>query len=147
MDVLFVRKIYNNCLFFDKYRNISINICSIVLIILFIVFILFSIFCKVNFNTSYNGIVVKGDKYYVDVYITDNGIQWLQKTVLVVDGQVTNYSINKISDEYVFTDNSLVRSVLLDFDLDDSKKIINNVIKLNFLEKTTIFNKVKEMLL
>ena len=142
-----VRRFYNNCLFFDRYCDISISICSIILIILFIILILFSIFCRINFSTSYNGIVVKGDKYYVNMFISDNGIQWIQKTVLVVDGQVIQYSINQISDEYVTTNNGLARSVLLDLDLDDSKKIVNNVVKLNFLEKTTIFNKVKEMFL
>ena len=142
-----VRIFYNNCLFFDRHRDISINICSIILIILFMVFILFSIFCRINFSTSYNGIVVKGDKYYVNMFISDNGIQWIQKTVLVVDGQVIQYSINQISDEYVTTNNGLARSILLDFDLDDSKRIENNVVKLNFLEKNTIFNKVKEMFL
>ena len=147
MDVFLVRRFYNNCLFFDRYCDISISICSIILIILFIILILFSIFCRINFSTSYNGIVVKGDKYYVNMFISDNGIQWIQKTVLVVDGQVIQYSINQISDEYVTTNNGLARSVLLDLDLDDSKKIVNNVVKLNFLEKTTIFNKVKEMFL
>ena len=147
MDVFLVRRFYNNCLFFDKYRSISISICSIALIILFIVFILFSIFYKIDFSTSYNGIVVKGDEYYVNMFIDDNGICRIQKALLVVDGQVIQYSINQISDEYVPTDNGLVRSVLLDFDFDDDKKIVNNVIKLNFLEKTTIFNKVKEMFL
>ena len=147
MDVFLVRNFNNNCLFFEKYRNISINICSIVLIILFIIFIMFSIFCRINFSTSYNGFVVKEDKYYVNMFISDNGIGQLQKTVLVVDGQVVNYSISQISDEYVPTDKGLVRSVLLDFEIDDSKKIVNNVVKLNFLEKNTIFNKVKEMFL
>jgi len=139
-----VKKV-NNCLFFDRYRNMSINICSIVLIILFIVFILFSVFYKFDFSTSYNGFVVKGDRYYVNMFISDNGIQHLQKTKLVVDGQVIDYSINSISDEYVLTDDGSLRSVLLDFDLSLDKRIVNNVIKLNFLERTTIFNKVKEM--
>ena len=145
MGVFHVRKFYNNCLFFDRYRNISISVCSIVLIVLFIFFILFSVFYEFNFSTSYSGIVVKEDRYYVNMFISDNGIWQLQKNVLVVDGQVVDYSIKKSSDEYVPTDNGLVRSVLLDLDLDDSKKIVNNVVKLNFLEKTTIFNKIKEM--
>ena len=147
MDVFLVKRFYNNCLFFDKYRNISINICSIVLIIIFIIFILFSVFCKINFSTSYSGFVVKEDKYYVNMFVNDNDICRIQKATLVVDGQVIGYSINRISDEYIPTDSGLVRSVLLDFEIDDSKKIVNNVIKLNFLEKNTIFNKVKEMFL
>lgn len=135
----------SNCLFFDRYRTMSINICSIILIILFIVFILFSIFYKINFSTSYNGFVVKGDRYYVNMVLSDNDIQCLQKTKLVVDGQIINYSINSISDEYVLTENGSLRSVLLDFEIPIDKRIVNNVIKLNFIEKTTIFNKVKEM--
>lgn len=144
--VLCVKKNYSRCLFFDRYRNISISICSIVLIVVLVLFLLFSLFCKINFCTSYSGYVVKEDDFYVRLFLDDNSIQFLQKDELVVNGKRVDYNIVSISDEYALS-NGLVRSVLLSFDLDNKDKIINNVINLHFLRKNTIFNKVKEMFL
>ena len=87
---------------------------------------------------------MKEDDFYVRLFLDDNGIQFLQKNELVVNGSRVDYSVFRISDEYVLNN---VRSVLLSFDLSDDDKIVNNVIKLNFLEKNTIFNKIREMIL
>lgn len=142
--VLFMRKLYSKCLFFDRYHNVSIIIISVVLIILFFLFLLFSLFFKINFSTSYSGYIVKEDDYYVCLFLDDNGIQFLQKNELVVDGDVVDYNIVRISDEY---GSNMNRAVILDFDLSRYDKIVNNVIELHFLEKSTIFNKVKELFL
>lgn len=139
-----MKKNYSKCLFFDRYRNILINIWSISLIALLILFLIFCLFFKVIFDTSYSGYVVKEDDFYVRLFLDDNGIQFLQKNELVVNGKKQDYNVISISDEYVLS-NGLVRAVLLSFDLPDRDKIVNNVIKLHFLEKNTIFNKVKEM--
>lgn len=139
-----MKKNYSKCLFFDRYRNILINIWSISLIALLILFLIFCLFFKVIFDTSYSGYVVKEDDFYVRLFLDDNGIQFLQKNELVVNGKKQDYNVISISDEYVLS-NGLVRAVLLSFDLSDRDKIVNNVIKLHFLEKNTIFNKVKEM--
>ncbi len=140
-----MRKLCNNCLFFDKYRDTSMVICSIFIIILFIIFLLISFFIKFKFITSYSGIVVKEDEFYVNLVLDDNGIQWLQKTYLLVDKERKDYSIVKISDEFYLTDKGPMRYVYLKFDIDDDKKIVNNVLKINFVYKSTIFNKLKEM--
>ena len=141
-----VRKSYSKCLFFDRYRNISINVCSIILIVVLILFLLFSLFFKINFCTSYSGYVVKEDDFYVRLFLNDNDIHFLQEDELVFNGKRVDYNIVSISDEYVLS-NGLVRAVLLSFDLDNKEKIVNNVINLHFLRKNTIFNKVKEMFL
>jgi len=139
--VLLVKKFYNKCLFFDRYRNMSINICSICLIILFLLILLFSLFVKIDFNTSYDGLVVKGEEFYVRIFLDDSSIRFIQKNSLVVDGNVIDYSIVSISDDYVIPG---LRSVLLDFDLDYNMRINNNIIRLHFIEKKTIFERVKE---
>lgn len=140
-----MKKFYNNCLFFDRYRNISISICSLFIMILISLFIFISVFYKFAFSTSYNCIVVKEDDFYAYMVIDDNGIQWLQKTFLVFDKKKVDYSIIRISDEYILTENGPMRYVYLKFDFDDKYKIVNNVLKLNFVYKSTIFNKLKEM--
>ena len=93
-------------MFFDRYRNTSIVLCSIVLIILFILFLLFSIFIRINFCKSYSGFVVKEDEFYVRLFLDDNGIQCLQKNELVVDGSRVDYSVFKISAEYVLNNDN-----------------------------------------
>ena len=139
-----MRRLYSKCLFFDRCHNFSICIISIILLIMFFMFLLFSLFFKINFSTSYSGYIVKEDDYYVCLFLDDNGIQFLQKNELVVDGDVVDYNIVRISDEYGF---NMTRTVILDFDLSHYDKIVNNVIELHFLEKSTIFNKVKELFL
>lgn len=139
-----MRRLYSKCLFFDKYHNVSIIIISVILIVLFFLFLLFSLFFKVNFSKSYSGYIVKEDDYYVCLFLDDNGIQFLQKNELVVAGDVVDYNIVRISDEY---GSNMTRTVILDFDLSHYDKIVNNVIELHFLEKSTIFNKVKELFL
>ena len=139
-----MKKYYHKCLFFDGYRNISIFICSISLIILILIFLLFSLSIKINFSTSYDGIVVKGEDFYVRIFLNDSSIRFIQKNSLVVDGNVVDYSIVSISDDYIVPG---LKSVLIDFDMEDNLKINNNIIRLHFIENKTIFERVKESFL
>lgn len=141
-----MRRIYSNCLFFDKYRDFQICFCSIFLIILIVIFIFISVFYKFNFSASYNGIVSE-EEYYVVVYLSDNGLQSIKKNVLIVDKVMVDYDIVKVSDDYILSDKGPVRSIYLKFNLNDNDKIVNNVLKLNFIYKSTIFNYVKERFL
>lgn len=142
-----MKELSNRCLFFNMYHQFSITICSYCISFIFIIFLFIFFFIKFNCISSYNGFVAKGDDYYVVLYISDNGLQKLKKNVLVVDGKEYNYDIYMISDEYVLSESGPVRKVHLKFDLDNSDKIVNNVIKLNFVYKKTIFEYVKENLL
>ena len=147
VGLLKMRRLSDNCLFFNRYRDLSITICSCFIVIIFTVFFVVSVSFKFDFVSSYSGFVVKEDKYYVVLYINDNELQNIKKNVLVVDNVKFNYNIHKISDEYVVSNSGPVRMVYLDFDLDESYKIVNNVLKLNFVSKKTFFKYVKERLL
>lgn len=140
-------KDYSNCLFFSRYRDLLILICSCVVIFMGFVFLYISFFVRFDFISSYNGFVIKEDDYYVVLYLDDNGISRIKKNVLVVDNVMCEFDIFKISDEYIISDNGPVRKVYLKFNLNDSDKIINNVLKLNFINRTTIFSYVKERFL
>jgi len=141
-----MRRIYRNCLFFDRYRDFWIYFYSVLCMFLIVVLIFISVFLKFNFSVSYSGIVSE-EEYYVLVYISDNGLQNIKKNVLVVDKVSLDYDIVRISDEYVLSDNGPVRAVYFKFNLNDNDKIVNNVVKLNFVYKSTIFNYLKERFL
>ena len=139
-----MRKYYSKCLFFDRYRNMSVNICSVCLIILFVLFLLFCLFVKIDFCTSYDGYVVKGDEFYVRAFLNDSSIWDIQKNTLVVNGNVVDYDIISISDEYVVPG---LKTVLFKFDLDDDMKVVNNIVRLHFLDRMTFFEIIKERFL
>ena len=141
-----MKKNFNNCLFFDKKYNFSITFFSLFVVALILFFIFICVFHKFDFSISYNGIVVKEDDYYVSIIIDDNDITKLQDSLLVLDKEKKDFSINKISDEYYLTDKGPMRYVYLKFDFDENKKIINNVLKLNFIRRRTIFSRLKEMI-
>ena len=141
-----MRRIYSNCLFFDRYRDFWICFYSVLCMFLIVVLIFISVFLKFNFSVSYSGIVSE-EEYYVLVYISDNGLQNIKENVLVVDKVSLDYDIVRISDEYVLSDNGPVRAVYFKFNLSDNDKIVNNVVKLNFVYKNTIFNYLKERFL
>lgn len=136
----------DRCLFFNKYNNMSVFICSLILIILLFVFFFISLFVKFNFSTSYIGVVVKEDDFYVRMVADVDDLQRLQKNSLVVDKEKKDYSIISISDDFVITDSGPMKYVFLKFDIDIDEKIVNNVIKLNFIRRCTIFSKLKEMI-
>lgn len=136
----------DRCLFFNRYNNMSVFICSLILIILLFVFFFISLFVKFNFSTSYIGVVVKEDDFYVRMVADVDDLQRLQKNSLVVDKEKKDYSIISISDDFVITDSGPMKYVFLKFDIDIDEKIVNNVIKLNFIRRCTIFSKLKEMI-
>lgn len=136
----------DRCLFFNKYNNMSVFICSLILIILLFAFFFISLFVKFNFSTSYIGVVVKEDDFYVRMVADVDDLQRLQKNSLVVDKEKKDYSIISISDDFVITDSGPMKYVFLKFDIDIDEKIVNNVIKLNFIRRCTIFSKLKEMI-
>ena len=139
-----MRKYYSRCLFFDRYRNMSINICFVCLIILFVLVLLLFLFFKFDFCTSYDGYVVKGDEFYVRTFLNDSSIRDIQKNTLVVNGNVVDYNIISISDEYVLPG---LRSVMFKFEMEDDMKVVNNIIRLHFLDRMTFFERIKERFL
>lgn len=141
-----MKRLNSRCLFFDRYHDLMITFCSFIIVVLIVSFIFISLFVKFDFSTSYSGIVVKEDDFYVSLVISDNDLQRLQKTVLVVDNKKTDYSIIRISDDYVLSSSGPMRYVYLKFDFDDRYKISNNVLKLNFISHKTIFSRLKEMI-
>lgn len=136
----------NNCLAFDRYRDLSLTIVSLIIIILILVLLVVSIFVKFNFITSYNGIVVKEDDFYVGLVVSADDLVKIQKSSLIVDKDKKDFSIVSIGEEFVLTGQGSKKYVVLKFEFDDNEKIVNNVIKLNFINRCSIFSKLKEMI-
>ncbi len=137
-------KRYNRCLFYC-YKDFWINFIS-VLIVLIISFILYiGCFVKFEFSYRYSGLVLREEDYYVSILV-DNSWYNLQNCTLLVDKKKRDYSIVNIASDYTITDSGLRKEVILKFDIDDDKRIINNVLNLYFVKKMTFFEKIKEMI-
>lgn len=135
---------YNKCLFYC-YKDFWINIISII-IILIICFILFiAYFVKFDFCYRYSGLVLKDGDYYVSILV-DNSWFDLQNGSLVSNKEKKNYSIVSISSDYTITNSGLKKEVILNFDIDEDDRIVNNVLNLYFVRRMTFLNKIREMI-
>lgn len=139
-----MRRLSRNCLFFNSSSDISLTIFSSIFIFLIIIFLFICLVFKFDFSVSYSGIVLKEDDFYVGLVISDNDIQLLQENVLVVDKEKKDFSIYRIDDDYVLTENGPLKRVYLKFEFSDNKKVVNNVLKLTFIQRKTIFQYLKE---
>lgn len=137
-------KRYNRCLFYC-YKDFYINIISLLIVLIFIVLSFVVCFVKFDFCYRYSGLVLKEDDYYVSILV-DNDWFNLQNVSLVVDGCKLDYSIVNISPDYTITDSGIRREVKIKFDIDDNKKIVNNVLNLYFVRRMTFLSKVREMI-
>ncbi len=138
-------KRYNKCLFYC-YKDFWINIISI-LIILIISFIFYiGCFIKFDFCYRYSGLVLKDGDYYVSILV-DNSWFDLQNGSLLVNKEKKDYSIVSVSSDYTITDSGLRKEVILQFDINDDDRIVNNVLNLYFVRKMTFFKKIKEMVI
>ena len=136
-------KRYNKCLFYC-YKDFWINFISI-LIILFIGFILFiCCFIKFDFYDRYIGLVLRKEDYYVSIMV-DNSWFNIQNYSLLVNKEKKDYSIISVSSDYTITDSGLRKEVILQFDINDDDRIVNNVLNLYFVRKMTFFKKIKEI--
>ena len=143
--LLKMKRLYSNCLFFNRHFDFLITFFSIAIAVLFIIILFICFFVKFEFSTSYNGIVSEDD-YNVILYVKDNELQNIKNHVLVVNKARLDYEIVKISDQYMLSDSGPVRGVYLNFLINDDDKIVNNVLQLNFICRKTIFDYIKEMI-
>ncbi len=133
------------CLFY-RYRPIWINSISFCIFVIIFIVLFISFFVKFSFCYRYDGLVIrKGDDFYVSILVDNNWFD-LQNLPLVVDKERTSYSIISIDSDYVVTNFGLKKQVILEFDIDDDKKIVNNVLNLYFIRNMTFFKKIKEMI-
>lgn len=134
----------NNYLIFDKYRDLKLIISSVIMIV-FVSFLLFMIlFFKFEYVKSYNGVVSLEDDYYVYILLDDSEIISIQNFQMVLDKKKLHYEIVKIDEEYNLTDYGPKKRVFLKFEIDSSKKVVNNIVRLDFISKKTFFERLKE---
>lgn len=134
-----------DCLFYNKNHEFKVSMISVFILIILSFLTFLSIFVKFDFITSYNGIVVLEDDYYVYFLLDNNEIVNIKQQNMVINKQYVDFSIVKIDSDYVLSDDGPKKGVYFKFDLDESDKIINNVVNVNFVSRKTIFSKVKEM--
>ncbi len=113
-------------------ENKITNVFIIVLIIILIIMIMLFYF---NYQPY---ILVYGERVteYVDIYLTDEEISKLNAK-LKYKGQIINYEIIEIGDEYILHDNKLKRNLKINFDYDEYDYILE--LYLGIGEETNIW--------
>lgn len=103
-------------------------------------FLLFSflfLVCVVSFPRYIQvvGIVVREEEYYVKVYLEDDQIVPLHSSILTWNQKSIPFEIVRISDSY-YLNEFKYREVLLKFEIEEQKKIENNLLSLTFVLKS-----------
>lgn len=103
-------------------------------------FLLFSflfLVCVVSFPRYIQvvGVVVREEEYYVKVYLEDDQIVPLHSSILTWNQKSIPFEIVRISDSY-YLNEFKYREVLLKFEIEEQKKIENNLLSLTFVLKS-----------
>lgn len=114
-------------------------------IILVVSFILIAFFVSFPRYLQVVGIVVWEEEYYVKMYLEDDQIMHLQSAILILDDKKIPFEIVRISDTY-YLDEKKYREVLLHFEMEEERKIENNLLSLSFiLENKTWIQTLQEI--
>ncbi len=103
-------------------------------------FLLFSflfLVCVVSFPRYIQvvGVVVREEECYVKVYLEDDQIVPLHSSILTWNQKSIPFEIVRISDSY-YLNEFKYREVLLKFEIEEQKKIENNLLSLTFVLKS-----------
>ena len=141
------QKIHNNFLYIiNKKTSIAIIVWILFLIISFIIFVIVSIKYEYYLCQSYFGYVKKIDNsFYTVIYVKKDKINELFSSTILIDNEEYSFKIINISEEYFIVDDNLCYEVILDFELNESKKIQNNIINIILKgNKTTIYQELRK---
>ena len=140
-------KMYNNFSYIiNKKTSFSIIIWLLFLIIGFIIFILISLKYEFYLCQTYLGYIRKiGNSFNTIIYVKEDEVNEISRSVILVDDKEYEFQIISISDKYFMVDNELAYEVILDIDLDNQYLIENNIVKLDLKKsKTTIYQQIKK---
>lgn len=140
-------KMYNNFSYIiNKKTSFSIIIWLLFLIIGFIIFILISLKYEFYLCQTYLGYIRKiGNSFNTIIYVKEDEVNEISRSVILVDDKEYEFQIISISDKYFMVDNELAYEVILDIDLDNQYLIENNIVKLDLKKsKTTICQQIKK---
>ncbi len=134
------QRIYNNKSYIlNKKTSNSITVWILMMIIIIVISILFLVFYQYikeeKVTGFYNGNLV--------VYIKKEDVSNINNYTLKLNDEILEFQVVKINNEYLI-DNEIYYEIVIDSNLDDSKKIINNVFTF-VLEKeyTTYLKEIK----
>lgn len=128
----------------DRGISFIMKIWWIIVLIIMIIFIIISTMFKYNKYLYYRGVVVKEEEYFLKIYVDEKDINKIIVNELIIDDKNYKYKIKKISESYfIGEDSKKYKEILLDVNIKDDMKIINNIIDIRFkLEKTTIMKEI-----
>lgn len=119
----------------NKKTNFIIKLFISISITIFVTFIILS---QINY-TKYlkiNGYVLENDnKYQLSLYLSPYELKIINNTnKLIIDKKEYEYKIDYVAKEYIILNNKNYINVVLDIDLNEKDKIVNNILNLKIKE-------------
>lgn len=131
-----------------KIINKTPNFIKIYMFLSFFVItslILLCTFFQYHKYENHFGYIGKEDDYYVALYLEDNAIWNLQKSVLSIDDINLEIKSKDISGDYYIIDNKNYRLVKLYGNIPNEYLTINEIVKVKIQKnKTTIFKEIRK---
>ncbi|MDD2434869.1 MAG: hypothetical protein PHO63_01290 [Bacilli bacterium] len=140
--------VFNNSAIILKRKRPSYLVAYMVILIIFISsLVLISLFYNYHRYLHYSGrLVIIDSKYYLEMFIKEDDIPFLNNHILMIDQKEVEYQIIKISDIYNIDEKyQKYYEVNIQTKLNGKQIINNNIINLSFkLPPTTLFKELKK---
>lgn len=119
----------------NKKINFIIKLFISISITIFVTFIILS---QINYTkySKINGYVLENDnKYQLSLYLSPYELKIINNTnKLIIDKKEYEYKIDYVAKDYIILNNKNYINVVLDINLDEKDKIVNNIINLKIKE-------------
>lgn len=139
----------NSYIILNKKTKFIINFFIYISILVFLSLIVVSNFKYKKYYQTIGQVIKNENAYQLSLYLCPYQLNIIKNNnKLTIDNLEYTYNINHIADEYIiFNDYNKYLKVILDIDLKEKDKIINNTLQVKILESNKkIFYYVKEYL-
>jgi len=141
-----LREITDSSMVIEARTAKVITIFIFSLVIALILFLSLAFKYKFYLYEHYLGYVIKiDDNYYITLYVEDSKIPGFKDYVIIINGENVDFKILEINKEYYFSDNNKYHLIVIETEIEEEKKLENNIINLKFkLEETNLINQIRK---